>query len=75
MKKLRNCPFCKKEVKEYYPYLHFNENMEEWIFSHNCEHTEDAFEVCITVYGKTEQEVIDKWNGGESVEVEESESL
>lgn len=70
MNRLRRCPFCKKEVEDTHPYLHYNASLHKWVLSHYCNKTEA---VTIDVYGKTEQEVIDKWNG--IYEDEESESL
>lgn len=60
MSRLRNCPFCKKKVKDRYPYFHFNEVSRKWILSHYCDHTNG---VTIDVYGLTEQDCVDKWNG------------
>lgn len=73
MSRFRTCPFCKKEVDGNYPYIHFNEVMGKWIFSHYCEHPDGQFHVTIDIYGFTEQDCIDKWNG--VYEDEESESL
>ena len=70
MNRLRRCPFCRKEVKDSYPYLAYFEELDKWVLSHYCNKTNAA---TIDVYGKTEQEVIDKWNG--IYEDEESESL
>lgn len=70
MNRLRRCPFCKKEVKDTRPYLHFNEKLNKWVLNHYCNGTEA---VTIDVYGKTEQEVIDKFNG--IYEEQTSESL
>lgn len=73
MKKLRNCPFCGADVNTDIPCLgvHFNKLIGKWIFSHQCSPDPKALTVDVTVWGKTEEEVVDKWNG----EVETSESL
>lgn len=73
MARMRKCPFCGKEVKDGIPYIDFNELMGEWVFDHHCEHPENRLNVTITVYGLTEQEVIDKLNG--VYEEQTSESL
>ncbi len=63
MSRFRACPFCKKDVDCAYPYIHYHEDMGKWIFSHYCDHPITHFHVTIDVYGFTEQEVVDKWNG------------
>lgn len=63
MNRLRRCPFCKAEVEDEYPYLHYNEILDKWVLDHWCDKNVSTDGVYITVYGKTEQEVIDKWNG------------
>lgn len=72
MKKLRNCPFCNAEVDANDPVygVHFNKLIGKWLFGHSCHHALPV-EVDITVYGETEEEVVNRWNG----EVKESESL
>ena len=54
---MRNCPFCKKEIDDVPRY---NATLKQWILSHYCDGVKA---VTIDVYGATEQEVIDKWNG------------
>jgi hypothetical protein len=73
MKRMRNCPFCKKEVEDGWPYIHYTEIIDKWVFDHYCNPDKPTTDVCITIYGKSEQEVIDKWNG--EYENQESESL
>ena len=74
MARMRKCPFCEKEVAESYPHLMYNQQIGKWVFDHWCEGNErNEMPVVITVYGKTEQEVIDRWNG--VYEEQESESL
>lgn len=71
MKKLRNCPFCNKDINDDLIGVHYSKGINKWVFSHYCD---GANGVTIDVYGKTEQEVIDNWNG-EHEEYEESEGL
>lgn len=63
MAEMRKCPFCGKEIDDGYPYLHFNMQMGKWIFDHWCDLVNPTSDCGITIYGKTKQEVIDKWNG------------
>jgi hypothetical protein len=73
MKKMRNCPFCNERMDAdngIYG-VHFNELLGEWVFSHNCHKEGPTLEVTVTVYAKTKEEAIDRWNGGDSdVEVD-----
>jgi hypothetical protein len=76
MKNMRNCPFCKAEVEaENSIYgVHYNRLCGKWLFSHQCKTTSGLpVELDITVYGMTEQEVIDRWNNRH--EDEESEGV
>lgn len=59
---MRVCPFCKKSVHADYPYIHYMEEKDIHIFTHFCEIGEPN-SVCISVVGKTKEEVIAKWNG------------
>ena len=70
MGRLRECPFCHKEVKDGFPYLHFHQEMKKWVFSHYCDHPKGQFHVTIDLYGMTEQECVDKWNGVYEEQVE-----
>ena len=63
MKKMKNCPFCNRAVNEEYPYVHFNDSLGTWIFSHYCKNPGRVLSVTIDIYGNSEQEVIDLWNG------------
>lgn len=75
MSRLRKCPFCGEEVEMRFPYFHYHEGMDRWVIYHACgcdKNFEDGLSVFIT--GKTEEKVIDYWNGVNH-EVEESESL
>ncbi len=60
---MRKCPFCNKEVEMRFPFLSYIKGLDQWSFSHHCEMTGGVLDVCIDIYGATEQEVIDKWNG------------
>lgn len=64
--KLRNCPFCKADVNTDIPFcgVHYNNVLEKWLFNHTCG-DKVPVEVCITVYGETEEEVYRRWNGEE----------
>ncbi len=66
MSRLRNCPFCNKEVDEFMN-PHFNGIMRKWVLSHYCDGTNAA---TIDVYGFTEQDCVDKWNGVYEEQVE-----
>jgi hypothetical protein len=59
---MRICPFCRKTVKAVYPDIHYLEEKKIHIFTHFCD-TNEPLSVCVTVVGKTEEEVIAKWNG------------
>lgn len=67
MEKLRECPFCNKDVNpraEEFKYIygvHYNKILCKWIFSHEC--NIKPIDVSIVVYGDSEEEVIKKWNG------------
>lgn len=76
MAKMRNCPFCKKEVNEDAPVygVHYNKLIDKWLFLHVCSPDIGVVDINIDVYGKTKEEVIDRWNGVQD-EVQESESL
>lgn len=63
MSRLKECPFCNKAVDDGYPYLHLNENTNKWIFSHYCKTMPNRLSVTIDIYGESEQEVVDLWNG------------
>lgn len=63
MDRLRNCPFCNKDVNDDFFGVHFNGLIKKWLFAHECEHPKTHFTVTICVYGLTKEEVIDNWNG------------
>lgn len=60
MSRLKDCPFCNKAVVDD---VHYNELNERWIFSHYCKTIPNKLSVTIDIYGKSEQEVVDLWNG------------
>lgn len=69
---MRRCPFCKADVKLEYPYLlAFTEG--GFVFSHYCKNDTLQPSISVDVYGRTEQEIKDKWNG--VYEEQKSESL
>lgn len=64
MNRLRACPFCKKRLEDGVCLgVHYNQGLDKWLLDHWCNQKDATMGVIITVYGKTEQEVIDKWNG------------
>ena len=63
MGRLRNCPFCGKDVNDEYYDVHYNDKIDKWLFSHWCNDESATDDVYLTVYGNSEQDVIDKWNG------------
>ena len=62
MNEMKRCPFCGAEVEEQFPYFYFHEGMEEWVFSHYCPHEGETLAVSISLWGKTREEVIERWN-------------
>lgn len=61
---MRKCPFCGEEIKFESPYLDYSEKNDVWIFTHYCTMTDQTLDVVVSVYGKTKQEVIDKFDRG-----------
>ena len=76
MKKMRNCPFCKKEIDaDHFVYgVYYHKDLDLYIFDHVCHIDTADLDICVTIYGKTKKEVINRWNGVQD-EDEESESL
>ena len=76
MKKMRNCPFCKKEIDADHPVygVIYNNRMKEYVFDHICHISTDELDVVVTIYANTKEDAINKWNGVQD-EDEESESL
>lgn len=70
---MKRCPFCGKEIREGFPTVSYIEAHDVWLVSHYCDHENDDLGVCISVYGKTREEAIERWN--HRAEIQESESL
>lgn len=62
MNKLKPCPFCRAEVPADYIHVSYIEKHDTWLVSHYCKHDENDLGVCISVYGKTRAEAIERWN-------------
>lgn len=62
MGRMRNCPFCGKEVSDGFPSLMYVNTINQWNYHHACPHIGEV-EVVVTIYGDSEEEVIEKWNG------------
>lgn len=62
---MRKCPFCNAEIDADHPYLgiSYNENVEKYMLHHFCHKNSSKVEVCVSVYGDTKEEVIERWNG------------
>lgn len=63
--KLEPCPFCKKRVLDKHPWVGRHrsaENKPIWSITHYCEHDGNDLGVCITVYGATKRQAVDRWN-------------
>lgn len=63
MGRMRNCPFCGNEVSDGFPYLMYVNTINQWNYHHACPHIGAEVEVVVTIYGDSEEEVIEKWNG------------
>ena len=59
---MRKCPFCGAEINIEYPNLDYLESRDIWIYNHYCEMTDEPLDVVLSIYGKTKQEVIDKFD-------------
>lgn len=59
---MRVCPFCKKSVRADHPYITFIEDKGIYVFTHFCDINKPN-SICVSVIGKTIEEVIAKWNG------------
>lgn len=53
---VKPCPFCGDNK------VHVGDVKTKWMLWHFCVHEENEAEAHIDIYGKTEQEIIDKWN-------------
>jgi hypothetical protein len=60
---MRNCPFCGEKIERGFPTFGFNPRSGKWHLEHFCDLFSPEVTVSIAVYGKTEQECIDRWNG------------
>ena len=58
-KELKPCPYC--GVND--AFIH-NYNIEDsrWCLDHYCGHDEDELSIVINIYGKSREEVIERWN-------------
>lgn len=70
---MKRCPYCGQEIREDYPTIDYIKDHDVWLVSHFCPHEGDDLSVCISVYGKTREEAIERWN--HRAEIEESKSL
>ena len=70
MSRLKDCAFCNNAVDDN---VHFNGFNKRWIFNHYCKTIPGRLSVTIDIYGESEQEVVDLWNGNH--ENQKSESL
>lgn len=75
---MKPCPFCSKPIdKDHSIYgVLYHDTLKLWIFNHTCNfdpNNEPQIDLTLTVYGKTKQEVVERWNN--RAEVQESESL
>ena len=59
--KVRECPFCKKEVHLEYPYM-LQLKDGTYSFNHFCTHAPELA-VTIIVHGDTPEQVAERWNG------------
>ena len=72
---MRNCPICGQKVKATFPTIAFVESLKVWELDHFCHVSSLKLDACITIYGNTREEVIQKWNGEYHAEEQTSESL
>ena len=70
---MRKCPFCGAEIEVAYPYLGELRNG-GMVFYHYCKFEEELGTV-ITIYGKTEEEIIAKLTGEYYAKEQTSESV
>lgn len=57
---IKACPFCGNVPKQHIDIIELSAN--EYTLSHHCPHKEGELSVCLNVYGKTKEEVVDLWN-------------
>lgn len=72
---MRNCPICNQEVKPTFPNIAYLEERKLWTLDHFCHVSSLRIDACITIYGATREEVIQKWNGEYHAEEQTSESV
>lgn len=53
------CPFCGKSVDECWILRH---KYGDWSFNHHCGKADEELTIFISVYGKTKEELIERWN-------------
>ena len=70
---MKECPFCGALVKPRSIDFNFNSLSKNWILFHNCNVDSEDSQMGILISAKTEQEVIDIWDG--RYEEQKSESL
>ena len=56
---LKPCPFCGKVEDEHSVHTR---NDGSWVFSHPCDRDDGELTIFISVYGKTKEELINRWN-------------
>lgn len=62
---LKPCPFCGAELKDKPPFVDCHrteENKPLWHVTHYCAHEGDDLGVCVTVYGDTKRQAVERWN-------------
>jgi len=62
MEVLKKCPLCGEAVNTSWPFLMWQEVNGEWVLSHNCHDGNGDLIGSVTVYGKTAEEVFQRWN-------------
>ena len=62
MNEMKRCPCCGAKVVAKFPYLMYLDKGGLWTFSHHCDHEPDDLTVGISVWGKTKEEIIERWN-------------
>ena len=61
-KKMLRCPICGAEVEAKSPFMGYVEAYDIWNFNHHCDPDIPDLTCSINVWGKTEEEVIERWN-------------
>jgi hypothetical protein len=71
---MKPCPFCgaKIDADDSIFGVRYNERSKVWLVNHFCHKFTEGLDICISVYGDTKEEVIERWNGREE---QTSESL